>query len=300
MAKTFVVGSDQVRVRSEPNLKGAMIKWLMPGQTIEMDEASRTESDGYVWWKHADGWSAERSVSGQSIFMTASQPAQATPEKLEKKDTSTPAPSGAVSMSDGLPNVNTLPMRDSLFKRLPVDLEQILFWQYYGNNVFSHNLWRDGKQWYAFSQGLHAGLDFGNSATQGVPVYAGVKGTFERISSKYYRPNGLRVKAGDYTVIYGHLDNPRPFQVGQPISPDTVMGELEFRGQDHLHLEVRYQGRWIINPLLLMPSDMRDALVQKFPPSEKYFFKSGNWTQWQKPLDQPVLVLGGGLIGPHA
>ena len=42
MAKKFVVGNDQVRVRSEPNLKGTMVKWLTPGQSIEMDETSRT------------------------------------------------------------------------------------------------------------------------------------------------------------------------------------------------------------------------------------------------------------------
>ena len=105
---------------------------------------------------------------------------------------------------------------------------------------------------------------------------------------------------GDYTVIYGHLDNLQPLQIGQPIGPDTMLGTLQFRGQDHLHLEVRFQEQWIINPLLLMPPDIRDALIAKFPPSDNYFFKSSTWSKWQTPLEQPILVLGGGLIGPHA
>jgi murein DD-endopeptidase MepM/ murein hydrolase activator NlpD len=219
---------------------------------------------------------------------------------LQERKASQPKPGGTDSLSGGLPNVNTLPFRDSLFRRLPIALEQITFWKYYGNNVFAYNLWRDGKQWYAYSQGLHAGLDFGNGVTRGVPVYAGLEGSFYRHDTRYTRPNGLWVKTSDYTVIYGHLANPRSFQVGQPIGVDTVMGEIEFRGQEHLHLEVRYQGRWIINPLLLMPQNMRNALIQKFPPDENHFFKSRSWSRWQKPLDQPVLVLNGGLIGPHA
>ena len=67
--KEFQVGDDQVRVRDKPDLDGNMIKWLSPGQTVEVDPESRTEADGYVWWRHADGWSAERNVAGTAVFL---------------------------------------------------------------------------------------------------------------------------------------------------------------------------------------------------------------------------------------
>jgi hypothetical protein len=293
--KVFQVGDDQVRVRDMPDLDGNMLKWLSSGQSVEVDPDSRTEADGYVWWQHADGWSAERNVDGTAVFLYE-------PGKV----VSAPVMRHAVAevdvrtVSGDIADGSALPGRDSLFRRLPVDLDQVVFWQYYGNNVFAHDLWRDGKQWYRYAQGLHGGLDFGNSATRGVPIYAGLEGEFYKHDTRYTRPNGLWVRVGNYIVIYGHVANPRSFQVGQPIGVDTVMGEIDFGGQNHLHLEVRYKGRWIVNPLLLIPKEMRDAITAKFPPSERYFYQSSRWTKWQSPLDQPVIKLGGELIGPHA
>ena len=67
--KTFKVGDMEVRVRSAPNLQGATIKYLPVDHSLEVDAASRTEADGYVWWQHAEGWSAERSVDGTQVFL---------------------------------------------------------------------------------------------------------------------------------------------------------------------------------------------------------------------------------------
>jgi hypothetical protein len=181
---------------------------------------------------------------------------------------------------------------------MPVDLDQVHFWQYYGNNKFAYDLLKKGQMWYSYAQGLHAGLDFGNASTKGVPIYAGIEGKFYKHDTKRTWPNGLWVQVGEYIVIYGHVTNPRHFDVGQPIHVDTVMGEIDFGGQNHLHLEVRLQGKWIVNPLLLMPESMREAIIQKFPPGNKYFHQSGRWGRWKTPLEQPVLVLGGGLIEP--
>ena len=186
------------------------------------------------------------------------------------------------------------------FERLPLSLIQTLWWQYFGNNVYARRIWLQGRQWYKYSQGLHGGLDFGNSRDRSVQIVAGVTGTFKFHDRVYTRPSGLWIKVGDYTVIYGHLANPRLFRVGDTIQPATVLGELEYGGQNHLHLEVRYKDRWIINPLLLMPEAMRSSIISKFPPSEDYFYRSASWTQWQMPLDQPIITLGGPIIGPNA
>lgn len=301
--KVFQVGGVRVRVRSAPGLSGERVGWLMPGESIAVDADSRTEVDGYVWWRHEAGWSAEKSTSGAQTFLSepVSAPEESAPPKPEAQQPGTPV-SGVSFMSDGLPNVDTLPLRNSLFKRLPIDLDQIYFWQYYGNNKFAADLLRQGKTWYRYAQGLHAGLDFGNPHTPGVPVYAGIEGTFDSHRTQAYKPNDLRVQVGDYLVIYGHLTNPRSFQVGQPIGPGTVMGEIEVGhagAAEHLHLEVRYQGKWIINPLLMMPEEMRNAILAKFPPSDAYFYRQGQWSQWQTPLDQPVLVLSGKVLSPY-
>jgi murein DD-endopeptidase MepM/ murein hydrolase activator NlpD len=286
--KRFQIGSVPVRVRDAPGLQGASLKYLDAGTLLEVDATSRTEADNYVWWQHDDGWSAERSVDGKEIYLF--EPGQAV---------SAPAVPSAAPVSVPLPEGEELPLQGQVFKRLPVDLDQTHWWQYFGNNRFAHQIWQEGKRWYQFSQGLHAGLDFGNSTTRGVKVYAGVEGTFYKHGTDYYAPNSMWVQVGDYLIIYGHLVNPGAFPVGQAVGPDTVMGEIQYGGQQHLHLEVRY-GDEIVNPLLLMPEDMRNSLFQKFPPSAEYFYTDSSWTKWQTPLDQPRLKVSGPLVGPHA
>jgi hypothetical protein len=286
--KAFQIGSVPLRVRSKPSLQGASLKYLDAGLKLKVDPGSRTEADGYVWWQHDEGWSAERSADGKEIYLFEPGP-----------DPSAPKPSAPVPQV-AMPAGAKLPLQGEVFKRLPVDLARTEWWQYYGNNRFAHQIWNEGKRWYQFSQGLHAGLDFGNSSTQGVQVYAGVEGVFHKRGTDYYKPNGMWVEVGDYLIVYGHLVNPAPLQVGQAVGPDTLLGEIQYGGQQHLHLEVRYGADKIVNPLLLMPQDLQNSLYQKFPPSAEYFYSDGNWTRWQSPLDQPVLKQGGPILGPHA
>jgi hypothetical protein len=282
--KEFKVGSVKVRVRGDANLVGRMVRWLDPGTLLEVDGNSRTIADGYIWWRHNEGWSAERNIIGSEVYLV---------------DPSTPVDIPAPRTNEP-PTPDKLPLRDSLFVHSPVEFSKVLWWQYFGNNVFACNIWRQGQFWYKYAQSLHGGLDFGNSRERGVLVTAGTTGTFKFHDRNNTRPNGLWVKVGDYTVIYGHLANPRLFRVGDPIGPDTVLGELDFGGQNHLHLEVRYRDRWIVNPLLLMPEEMRSAIIRKFPPDDDYFFRDSRWSQWIQPLDQPVIILAGPVIGPNA
>ncbi len=280
--KQFRVGSIKLRVRRDPHLRGDMLKWINAGTLLTVDGGSRTEADGYVWWRHNEGWSAERNLAGSEVYLVE------------------PTTIVEVPVTGDTPTVASLPQRNALFERLPLPLAQTLWWQYFGNNDYARRIWLQGKRWYKYSQSLHGGLDFGNSRDRGVQIVAGVTGTFQFHDRIYTRPHGLWVQVGDYTVIYGHLANPRLFRVGHAIHPDTVLGELEYGGQNHLHLEVRYKNRWIVNPLLLMPEAMRSNIIGKFPPNEDYFFRSANWTQWQSPLDQPIITLGGPIIGPNA
>lgn len=57
-------------VRTAPNLNGARLpESLQPGVEIDVEADSRQEVDGFVWWKHNAGWSAERRIDGAQIFM---------------------------------------------------------------------------------------------------------------------------------------------------------------------------------------------------------------------------------------
>lgn len=282
--KAFKVGSVKVRVRKASNLGAEMVRWLDPGVLLDVDGNSRCEVDGYVWWRHNEGWTAERNVIGSEVYLV---------------DPSTPVDIPA-PITNAPPTVEMLPLRDSLFQRLPVDLDKTLWWQYFGNNDFHYRIWQRGDQWYKYSQSLHGGLDFGNSRDAGVLVFAGVEGTFKFHDRASTRPNGLWVKVGDYTIIYGHLVNPRLFRVGDPIGVNTILGEIQLGGENHLHLEIRYRDRWIVNPLLFMPEEMRNQIIRKFLPGPKYFYRDAGWNQWQSPLDQPIITLGGPIIGPNA
>jgi len=71
MDKRFQVRGVQVRVHREPRLDGTLVKWLSPGQSVQVDPVSRIEADGYVWWKHSEGWTAERTLDGAEIYLTA-------------------------------------------------------------------------------------------------------------------------------------------------------------------------------------------------------------------------------------
>jgi len=61
--------SGRVRIRSAATLRGTHLGWVDATTVIDVDPKSRTEADNYIWWKHANGWSAERSIDGRQIFL---------------------------------------------------------------------------------------------------------------------------------------------------------------------------------------------------------------------------------------
>ncbi len=256
-------------IRSAPSLSAQQLgNGLSVGQIIKVDANSRREAGGYIWWQHSQGWSAERNTLDTLVFL--GEPQTASPHN-----------------PDGSINVDGLPHRDRLFQRLPVDFHRVQWVQYFGNTTFAYENGRE-RNYHTFSQGLHAGIDLGNTNPAGIPVYAGINGTFIRNSHF-----GIGVHSGEYVVIYRHLHNVL-YHKDDIVTPDTVLGEMNTL--NHLHLEVRYDlEQWIVNPLLLMPANIRDGIMTRFSDYNEHF---QSWYEWRTPLDQPVLQLGGPTIGP--
>ncbi|HUN09224.1 MAG TPA: chitosanase [Aggregatilineales bacterium] len=84
--RTFVVGGASVRVRSVPSASGALVRELPSGTQLEVEANSRTVAEGFVWWKHREGWSVERRADDSQVFMAP--PAAPGPAPLPP----TPAP----------------------------------------------------------------------------------------------------------------------------------------------------------------------------------------------------------------
>ena len=61
----------RVRIRSAGSLRGTHLGWIDAFTIIDVEPKSRIEADGYVWWKHSGGWSAEKSLDEKRIFLQA-------------------------------------------------------------------------------------------------------------------------------------------------------------------------------------------------------------------------------------
>src|SRR5512135_3388709 len=70
-SKQFRCIVDRLSVRSQPRLDDQFKtnQFLQLDDHITVNAASRTEVDGLVWWNHMQGWSAERTLDGGTIFM---------------------------------------------------------------------------------------------------------------------------------------------------------------------------------------------------------------------------------------
>lgn len=267
-----------VRIRSEPDLSGNHISWIKSGAVVEFNGSSKVTNDGYVWLHHKDGWSAWKNIMGTDVFLVE-------PGTVP----------GIVTMTEDGPDVTTLPYLKTLVRQMPIDINEVDWFQYFGNNVYAYKF---GTSWGydRYAQGLHSGLDFGNN-DKTLPIYSVAESKFVR-DDRY----GVRLKTGSYTIIYQHLINTTPYNVGQAVPVGTKIGDLDMSDRlKHLHFEIRFKGQWIINPLLMMSDTMVEQITSKFNPSRPiYFYKSGAWNKWQTPLDQPVIKLGGPVIGPTA
>lgn len=297
--KVHLQVAQGAKVRAQPSTdpRGMIIITLKRGKLVEADMDTAVEADGYYWVKHELGWSAMMSVDGKTVFL-------AEPGTIP----------GLIYVGPDGPRAEDLPGYRSLISKMPVDEKDIQWFQYYGNNIWAY-LHGKAYGYDRYSQGLHGGLDFGNSLRAGVPVYAGIEA--EYFKTEYPSKNNSRIllKNGDYTFIYQHITNIRGFSPGQKITPDTQVGVIEHNsvngGWDHLHFEVRYAEEWIINPLVLLTQELYDKIIARFNPDKpnvdvkkidsvsNFFYKSAKWKKWTTPLDQPMIKLGGPCVGPR-
>jgi hypothetical protein len=234
---------------------------------VDLENNSRRETLGYVWWKHRAGWSAEKRIDGSEVFMIDAD--------------------------------SDLQASDFAFQRSPMNLNVMQWFYYYGNTRFAYFYGRQ-HNYDGYSQGLHGGLDYGHPGNVDVPIFAGVHGIFDYSGSgRAFGPNRVDVLVGDYLIIYGHVARPVQLPRGAAVTPDTVIGFID-RGAQHVHLEIRRAG-YIYNPFLFMAPEMRETIFRNFPPTGIFaFYQSSRWNQWLTPLDQPTIRRGGPVIGPRA
>lgn len=106
---------------------------------------------------------------------------------------------------------------------------------------------------------------------------------------------------GDYTLIYGNI-NPRAFNVGTEVEPDTLIGTIPTESDGKIHLEIRYQGNKFVNPMLFFTQVHQAQIIETFPPEgDDGFYSSPTWQEWLSPFDQPTITISGSsVIGPTA
>lgn len=373
--KRFRVLVPRLGIRSHPALAGTLREARLPqGGTIQARPDAWVEEDGYLWWLHGPGWSAERSLDGRRRFLEDLTPETGrSAEGARGRQTAFPgAPpqrdgrnrwqvlaltlpvhdgpgtgavrSGRLQQGDLLRvpddparlveaddyqwlqhdqgwsavrrldgrrefmlNLDALPLLERLVLRHPVPLEEVNWAQYYGNTSFA---WRRGREfgYHRYAQGLHSGLDYGchSHVRPGPRVFAAIEGVSDGRGQKY-GPNRLDVRVGPYRLIYGHLGSPANLPRKAPVVPQTVMGRIEDTLY-HLHFELRYRDTYILNPLLFMPRHLVREFVARFPlevghdddTHSRRFMQTESWDRWLNPLEQPVIRLGGEVIGPTA
>src|SRR5688572_5474324 len=67
--RVFRVVSAPVGIYAEAGFDKKRLGELPVGTQIEVDDETRRRVAGVIWWQHSGGWSPQRSVSRDQIFM---------------------------------------------------------------------------------------------------------------------------------------------------------------------------------------------------------------------------------------
>ena len=134
--------AQSVKVRGTPSTdsRELVIKTIARGEVLQCDMDTLTEANNYYWVRHDSGWSAIQSVNGKTVFL-------AEPGSIP----------GLIAIGADGPAAEDLPGYKELFTALPVRLDDIQWFQYFGNNMFAL---RNGKSYGydRYSQAYMAGL----------------------------------------------------------------------------------------------------------------------------------------------
>lgn len=322
-------------IRSEPDEHSTSLGSFEQGDRLMVDPNSRRESVRFIWWEHERGWSAESTVDQSEAFLFEIPPGfqqQAAAPIFEF-----PLLKGeAINVNQLLLRdqlFSQLPVEREKTRMLQ-HYGNTRF-AFNGNKPQPPAL--GAGPYDGVFQGLHPGIDLGtHDADLIVPVYAGIAESLRpqvvTIIRDAYGPIGVRVKVGPYFIIYGHLrdDEDLPDE-GTMLTAESQIGNiatrqdildfnrthprriLGFQDAPHLHLEIRYPALGqtaILNPLLFLTDAVRETLTPKQPSEQqkaqykqRFYFEPGNepiWTTWNDPFTQPVIRLGGAIMGPRA
>ena len=248
--QVYRVGGGGVNARVEPSIESRVMLQLTPGDTFV---ALRYHQEhGYTWAEHDTGfrmlWTAL--VPGSVELIPASEP----------------------DMSH-------------IFVSAPVDLWDIDWVHTFGDTVFSRQ-YGHLNNYDGYCSGMHCGLDFGITEARShivVPVYAGLVGVIEIITSDY-----VLIRHGKYEVGYQHLESiSDSLSVGMHVRPWEYIGSISrsaFASNNlHTHIEVRWDDRYAMNPAQLMPA---------IPWDEFYTEGYAEDARYTDPNNQPLIGLG--------
>ena len=73
--RRFRVSAARLRARRLPRRRAASVARLPQGSVVEVSDSSRTESEGYVWWRGAPGWLPQRRSDHRHTLMVEVTPA---------------------------------------------------------------------------------------------------------------------------------------------------------------------------------------------------------------------------------
>jgi murein DD-endopeptidase MepM/ murein hydrolase activator NlpD len=112
------------------------------------------------------------------------------------------------------------------------------------------------------SRSWHRGVDI--QAVPGTPIFASAAGVV--IASGFEARYGQRVKIeheGGFVTVYAHNER-NLVEVGEEVAVGQVIGVVGRTGRataEHVHFEIRYEGR-VYNPLYLLPLPPRSVQVE--------------------------------------
>jgi murein DD-endopeptidase MepM/ murein hydrolase activator NlpD len=200
------------------------------------------------------------------------------------------------------------------FYRLPVNGYEIDWIQWYGGTETAHqaHLNNDSLGYDAYAQGFYAGIDLG--ANWGTPVYAGVYGVVVSIGRGGSGDWIISIDNGDFRIRFQHLDGDFFVEVGDSVTPSTIIGGVgnptvdPNDGNVHFHLEIRYSSTGVDdfknrldNPLLYMDeylfADIKDieSLMRADHPNITFSYPEGN-PQIDPLLQHHPIIRGGPIL----
>lgn len=109
LKKRFRIIDGPLSVRAEPRLSAVRRGELAIGGELDVDASTRREADGFIWWQHAAGWSAERRLDNRFVFLQEIATPTPTPQAPD-----TPSATRTFKVVDGPVSIRAEPTRSAM------------------------------------------------------------------------------------------------------------------------------------------------------------------------------------------